>query len=53
MDGPDMPIAMGVIRAVPTECYDEAVTNQIKEVQEKAKLKSFDDLINSLEQWDM
>ena len=53
MDGPDMPIAMGVIRAVPTECYDEAVTNQIKEVQEKAKLKTFDDLINSLEQWDM
>ena len=27
--------------------------NQIKEVQEKAKLKTFDDLINSLEQWDM
>ena len=53
MDGPDMPIAMGVIRAVPTECYDEAVTNQINEVQEKAKLKTFDDLINSLEQWDM
>jgi 2-oxoglutarate ferredoxin oxidoreductase subunit beta len=53
MDGPDMPIAMGVIRAVPTECYDEAVHNQIKEVQEKAKCHTFDELLGTLEQWDM
>ena len=53
MDGPDMPIAMGVIRAVPTECYDEAVHNQIEEIQAKSKNKTFDDLIGSLEQWDM
>jgi 2-oxoglutarate ferredoxin oxidoreductase subunit beta len=53
MEGPDMPIAMGVIRAVPTECYDEAVHNQIKEVQEKAKCHTFDELLGTLEQWDM
>lgn len=53
MDGPDMPIAMGVIRAVPTECYDEAVHNQIKEVQEKSKCHTFDELLDTLEQWDM
>ena len=49
MQGPDMPIAMGVIRAVPCESYDEAVQNQIVEVQSKSKIKSFDDLLNSLE----
>ena len=53
MEGPDMPIAMGVIRAVPTECYDEAVHNQIKEVQEKSKCHTFDELLGTLEQWDM
>lgn len=49
MQGPDMPIAMGVIRAVTCETYDEAVQNQVLEVQAKAKIKSFDDLMNSLE----
>ena len=49
MQGPDMPIAMGVIRAVPCESYDEAVQNQMEEVQSKSKIKSFDDLLNSLE----
>lgn len=53
MEGPDMPIAMGIIRDVQAETYDEAVANQIKEVQAKAKIKSFDDLIDSLEQWEM
>ena len=49
MQGADMPIAMGVIRAVPCESYDEAVQNQMEEVQSKSKIKSFDDLLNSLE----
>ena len=53
MEGPDMPIAMGIIRDVKIETYDEAVENQIKEVQAKSKIKKFDDLIDSLEQWDM
>lgn len=53
MDGPDMPIAMGVIRDVECETYDVAVTNQIKEVQAKSKYHTFDELIGSLEQWDM
>ncbi|MGM9805058.1 MAG: 2-oxoacid:ferredoxin oxidoreductase subunit beta [Candidatus Aphodosoma sp.] len=53
MDGPDMPIAMGVIRDVDCETYDVAVTNQIKEVQSKSKYHTFDELIGSLEQWDM
>ena len=53
MEGPDFPVALGVIRDVPTETYDEAVCNQIVEVQAKSNIKTFDDLIDSCEQWDM
>jgi len=53
MEGSDMPIAMGVIRAVPTETYDDALVQQIEGVQAKSKIKSFDDLIDSCEQWNM
>jgi 2-oxoglutarate ferredoxin oxidoreductase subunit beta len=53
MEGPDMPIAMGVIRAVEEETYDAAVEAQIAEVQAKSKVKTFDDLIATCEQWEM
>ncbi|MFA5045401.1 MAG: 2-oxoacid:ferredoxin oxidoreductase subunit beta [Paludibacter sp.] len=53
MEGPEMPIALGVIRDVPTETYDEALENQITEIQAKSKIKTFDDLIASCEQWEM
>jgi 2-oxoglutarate ferredoxin oxidoreductase subunit beta len=53
MEGPEFPVALGVIRDVAAESYDEAVENQIAEVQAKSKIKSFDDLVNSCEQWDM
>jgi 2-oxoglutarate ferredoxin oxidoreductase subunit beta len=53
MEGPEMPIAMGVIRDVEDESYDEAVENQIAQVQAKSKIKTFDDLIGSLEQWEI
>jgi len=53
MEGPEMPIAMGVIRDVPEETYDEALVNQIEAVQAKSKIKCFDDLISTCEQWEM
>ena len=53
MDGPEMPIAMGVIRDVVGESYDEAIEAQIAEVQSKSKVKTFDDLIATCEQWEM
>ena len=53
MEGPDFPIAMGVIRDVEAESYDEAVENQIKEVQAKTSIKTFDDLVDSCEHWDL
>jgi len=53
MEGPDMPIAMGVIRSIPTETYNDAMDNQIAEVRGKSKIKCFDDLVNSLEHWEI
>ena len=46
-----LPIALGVIRRVETEAYDAAVNQQINEVREKSKVKTFDQLTTTLEQW--
>ena len=53
MQGPDMPIAMGVIRDVEAETYDSAVHAQIADVQSKSKVKTFDDLLATCEIWEM
>jgi 2-oxoglutarate ferredoxin oxidoreductase subunit beta len=53
MEGPEMPIAMGVIREVEDETYDAAVEAQITEEQAKAKIKTFDELVATCEQWEM
>jgi 2-oxoglutarate ferredoxin oxidoreductase subunit beta len=53
MSGPDMPIAMGVIRSVEEETYEAAVHNQIAEVQAKTDVRTFDELVGSYESWDM
>lgn len=53
MAGPDYPVALGVIRDVDAETYDDALINQIAEVQAKSDIKDFDDLIASVEQWEM
>ena len=39
-----LPIALGVIRNVEAESYDMAVNQQINEVREKSKAKTFDQL---------
>ena len=48
-----LPIALGVIRNVEAESYDEAVNQQICEVREKSKAKTFDQLTATLEQWEI
>ncbi len=53
MTGPDFPVAVGVIRSVEDASYDQEVEKQIVQIQEKSKVKSFDDLLETLEQWDM
>ncbi len=51
MKGPDFPVAFGVIRAVNYKTYDEAVNEQVKEVQEKSSIKNMDDLLMSGDTW--
>ncbi|HHT21926.1 MAG TPA: 2-oxoacid:ferredoxin oxidoreductase subunit beta [Bacteroidales bacterium] len=53
MQGPDLPIALGVIRAVRAETYNDALDKQIEEVKAKSKIKCFDDLVDNLEQWEI
>ncbi len=53
MSGPEYPVALGVIRAVDAETYDDAIVKQIAEVQATSTVKTFDDLIESVEQWEM
>lgn len=48
-----LPIALGVIRNVEAESYDEAVNQQINEVREKSKAKTFDQLTQTLELWEV
>lgn len=53
MEGPDMPIAMGVIRAVEEETYDAAVHNQIEKIQSESSVHTFDELLETCETWEM
>ncbi len=53
MQAPEFPIAIGVIRDVPAETFDHAISKQIAEGQAKSKVKSFDDLVETLEQWEV
>jgi 2-oxoglutarate ferredoxin oxidoreductase subunit beta len=53
MEAPEFPIALGVIRDVDAETFNDGIVNQIAKEQEKSKIKTFDDLIDSLEQWEM
>ncbi|MDR1653146.1 MAG: 2-oxoacid:ferredoxin oxidoreductase subunit beta [Prevotellaceae bacterium] len=47
MEGPQMPVAMGVIRDVVRPTYDAELESQSK------KLRNFDELIASVEQWEV
>lgn len=53
MEGPEFPVAIGVIRDVEADTYDAETESQIAEVQAKSKIKTFDELIDSCEQWEM
>ncbi len=50
---PELPIALGVIRDVEAETYNEAVNKQIDDIRATAKAKTFDELTQTLEHWEM
>ncbi len=50
-NGSELPIALGVIRNVEAPTYDQAVHEQIENIQATAKVHGFDDLTHTLETW--
>src|SRR5574344_1824126 len=53
MEGPDFPIALGVIRDVEAPCYDEDVYAQIEEVKAKKKDRILEELLMMGETWEI
>ena len=53
MKFPEMPIALGVIRAVKDLTYDDNVRDQILEVQASSKIKNMNDLLFSGATWEV
>jgi 2-oxoglutarate ferredoxin oxidoreductase subunit beta len=53
MEGPDFPIALGVIRDVTAPTYDEAVDAQIEEVKAKKPYHSFEELLETNDIWEV
>ena len=51
MKGPDLPVALGVIRDVEDITYDEGVRKQVEEVTAKSKIHCVDDLLHSGSTW--
>jgi 2-oxoglutarate ferredoxin oxidoreductase subunit beta len=53
MEGPDFPIALGVIRDVEAPTYDEAVEAQIEEVKAKKPYHTFEELLLTNDTWEV
>jgi len=50
---PEYPVALGVIRSVPSPTYEKLVEEQIVEIQKKAKIRCMDDLLKSGSTWNV
>ena len=53
MEGPDFPIALGVIRDVEAPTYDEAVWGQLEEVSGQKKYHTFSELLETNDIWEV
>lgn len=53
MEGPDYPVALGVIRDVEALSYEECVYAQIKDVQAKKTTRKLEDFLLSGETWEI
>ena len=53
MEGPDFPVALGVIRDVEAPSYDEAVEAQIEEVKAKKPYHTFEELLLTNDTWEV
>ena len=53
MKYPEYPVALGVIRSVTAQTYEQDLTDQISEVKKASKIKNMDDLLNSGSVWEV
>jgi len=53
MKGPELPVALGIIRDIEDDTYDVAVSRQLEEVTQKAKVHSMDELLRSGSVWEV
>ena len=53
MEGPDFPIALGVIRDVEAPTYDEAVAEQIDQISHKKPYHNFAQLLETNDTWEI
>ncbi|MBQ2321073.1 MAG: 2-oxoacid:ferredoxin oxidoreductase subunit beta [Bacteroidales bacterium] len=53
MEGPDFPIALGVIRDVEAPTYNDAVWAQLDDVAEKKKYHNFAELLETNDIWEV
>ena len=53
MEGPDFPIALGVIRDVDAPTYNDAVIGQIEEIKGKKKYHNFQELLMTNDTWEV
>lgn len=51
MEYPEFPVALGVIRSVKDETYDESLVEQIDDAQQKRTITNIDQLIRSGKTW--
>ena len=53
MQGPEYPIALGVIRDVEAPTYDDGVYAQIEEVSGMKKYHNFEELLMTNDTWEV
>ena len=53
MEGPDFPVALGIIRDVEAVTYNEAVHAQVEEVKQNKKYHTFSELLETNEIWEI
>ena len=53
MKGPDFPVALGILRDVEADTYDNGVNRQVDEVSARARIHCVDDLLRSGSTWEV
>lgn len=53
MEGPDFPVALGVIRDVDAPTYDECVNAQIEDIKAKKPYHNFQELLETNDIWEI